>query len=246
MILADTREYLSTSDLLLAARLLADDDPSSQQRYEEQARSHDRDCLLNHPRLFGLLCEHKSLEKPSAALFIYVGVRSTTLSAGLSNADVADYLATLLLRFGNLSRPDKQKEHPEPSYDYLADIVADLPDARTEHGFLLRVHLGNYSLWLAGLFPDHIAFRVHRKGAPGFDYYEELGSRGFRLAAEHSLARENNMSEIYSELGESFQQVRVALNRLSDRVFFRNYTSPDRLMREVADEARFPVITNLH
>jgi len=41
------------------------------------------------------------------------------------------------------------------------------------------VHLGNYSLWLAGLFPDYIAARRSRKGGPDLPYYDELGRQDF-------------------------------------------------------------------
>ena len=50
----------------------------------------------------------------------------------------------------------------------------------------MRAHLGNYALWLSGLFPDYIEARHWRRGAPDLDYYEEMGRRGSR-----SLRRTN-------------------------------------------------------
>jgi len=103
---------------------------------------------------------------------------------------------------------------------------------------LLRAHLGNFSLWLSGVFPDYIAARRERHGGPDFTYYEEMGARGFRLASDHQLAREWALTEIYHRAAESFERLRVALNRLSDFVFFRAPSSPDRLMRQVGDAFR--------
>ena len=105
-------------------------------------------------------------------------------------------------------------------------------------GFLLAAHLGNFSLWMAGVFPDHITAREERRGGPGLRYYEELGMRGFRLAASHRLAEQLDLAGLYSRAAESFSAIRVALNRLSDRLLFPHVNTPGRLLRQVGDEFR--------
>src|SRR5881396_3739511 len=110
--------------------------------------------------------------------------------------------------------------------------AAGLDDAG-ERAFLLRAHLGNYSLWLAGLFPDYIAARRSRKGGPDLPYYDELGRQGFRLAAQHRLAEHLGVATIYRSAAERFPTLRVAFNRLSDRVFFPNVSTPDKILRNL-------------
>ena len=105
--------------------------------------------------------------------------------------------------------------------------------------FLVRQHLGNYALWMSGLFPDRIEMRRWRRGAPGIDYYDALGRRGFALAAEHRLAKEHGLSPLFERAAERFVMLRVALNRVSDTLFFPQRSSPERLMRQVSDEARW-------
>jgi hypothetical protein len=53
----------------------------------------------------------------------------------------------------------------------------DLEASEGERRFRVMVHLGNYALWLAGLFPDYIAARHLRKGGPDVAYYDALGRR---------------------------------------------------------------------
>src|SRR3989475_8691944 len=91
------------------------------------------------------------------------------------------------LEFGDHGRHAKIRAVDDDSYHYLVDIVADLGDEDDsgERGLLLRAHLGNYSLWLAGLFPDYIAARRTRAGGPDLPYYDELGRQGYRLASQH-------------------------------------------------------------
>ena len=108
----------------------------------------------------------------------------------------------------------------------------------------LGSHLGNFSLWLSGVFPDYIAARRERHGGPDLSYYEEMGARGFRLASDHRLAREWELTGVYHRAAESFERLRVGLNRLSDFVFFPALSTPDRLMRQVADTFRLGLADN--
>jgi len=114
-------------------------------------------------------------------------------------------------------------------------MVEDLTalDDAGERAFLLRVHLGNYSLWLAGLFPDYIAARRSRRGGPDLPYYDALGRQGYRLAAEHRLADHFGVAPIYRTAAERFPTLRVAFNRLSDRVFFPNVRTTEKILRNL-------------
>src|ERR1051325_3068496 len=121
------------------------------------------------------------------------------------------------------------------SYSYLVDIVEDLTglDDAGERGLLLRVHLGNYSLWFAGLSPDYIEARRTRKGGPDLPYYDAVGRQGYQLASEHRLAERFGVASIYRCAAERFPTLRVAFNRLSDRVFFRNVSTPEKILRNL-------------
>src|SRR5207302_113701 len=80
---------------------------------------------------------------------------------------------------------------------------------------------------------DYLAARRSRKGGPDLPYYDELGRQGFRLAAEHRLAEHLGVATIYRSAAERFPTLRVAFNRLSDRVFFPNVSTPDKILRNL-------------
>src|SRR5207245_213064 len=145
-------------------------------------------------------------------------------------------LVALALAHGDTARRPRYPRHlREEGADHPLDMVEDLMglDDAGERAFLLRAHLGNYSLWLAGLFPDYIAARRSRKGGPDLPYYDELGRQGFRLAAEHRLAEHLGVATIYRSAAERFPTLRVAFNRLSDRVFFPNLSTPEKILRNL-------------
>jgi hypothetical protein len=102
---------------------------------------------------------------------------------------------------------------------------------------MLRAHLGEFALWISGLFPDHIAAREHRRGAPGLDYFEQLGSTGFRMASRFTDAEQIGLAELYRNCAEFFPALRIALNRVADRhIFPATGDRIDRLLRQVADQ----------
>ena len=95
------------------------------------------------------------------------------------------------------------------------------------------LHLGNYALWLAGLYPDYIAARHIRKGGPDVTYYDALGRRGFALASDHTLADRYGLDGVLRTAAERFPSLRSALNGLSDRVLFPGGSGFDRALRNL-------------
>lgn len=239
MIRANVRERLTSDDMDLVVRLLAQGDAAREQRCRGRLAELGRDALLDEPGLFDLLHRTPGVAAPSAALFLYVAMRDAMRQVGIDDAELSDYLSALMLEFGMRDRALRIAPRDDQVYRYVSDIVADLDlVAEPRRGFLLRAHLGNFSLWLAGVFPDYVTARRERGGGPDFRYYEEMGARGYRLASDHHLAREWDLAPIYERAADSFERLRVGLNRLSDYVFFRNRASPDRLLRQVADTMR--------
>ena len=241
MILANLRERLSADDLRLVLDLLSGDDPGQRAALERRLGQDGPDALLDDPALPALLRAHPGYIEPSAPLFLYVTVRDSLRRTGIDSRPLADYLGALLYEFGFRDRAMRISPHDDASYRYLHDLVTALDDEGSpRRRFLLRAHLGNFSLWLSGFFPDYVTHRRERRGGPDFSYYEALGQRGYRAAADHRLAREVGLADVYLLAAEAFTRLRVALNRLSDQTLFPRTTSVERLLRQVSDDARHP------
>jgi hypothetical protein len=236
MILANVRERFTATDVELVIELLSRGDVAHKGELARVARERGLAALLDAPDLPELLRAAPQLGQPSPALFVYVVVRHALCGVGIESARLSDYLGALVLEFGLRDRAYRISRFDDEIYRYLTDLVAHAASASGRRGFLLRAHLGNMSLWLAGLYPDHITARKERRGGPGLRYYEELGAQGFRLASDHRLAHELDMADVYEQASSSFRPIRIALNRVSDRMLFPGSSTPGRLMRQVADE----------
>ena len=239
MILADTRHSLTRDDAQLVARLIARDSGDDLALVERELADHGIDALLDDPRLPVALRRMGQGMHASLPLFAYVMVRHALCRLGEEDRRLADYLASLMLHFGLRDRAWRVGESDDQLYTTLADLAADLDDPDGRRSFLVRTHLGNYALWVSGFFPDMIEHRRWRRGGPDLDYYEEMGRRGFQLAADHRLAGDHGLATLYTAASERFGLLRAALNEVSDTLLFPHRSSPDRLMRQVTNESRW-------
>jgi hypothetical protein len=239
MIVANTRSRLTREDAHLALALLARVGREAAEESEARLRDSGIDALLDDPRLLEALLKSRLGARASMPLFVYVVARHAMLQSGEDDVLLADYAASIMLHFGLRDRASRIGDADDQTYDTLVALVAEVdgPDARRT--LLVRAHLGNYALWIAGLFPDFIEQRRWRRGGPDLDYFDALGQRGFRLASEHRLANEHGMSPLFALAAERFPVMRVALNRVSDTLLFPNVSSPERVMRQVRDEVRW-------
>jgi len=241
MILPNVRASFGSTEIELLLSVFAERTGRSRNYLHERLAQEGVDSLLDDPELLSAMMTSRGIGSVSPQLMFYVMVRHTLLEAGVDDTEVADYVAALLLEFAVVGRAQRIARHDDRTYRYLVDIVSDLEEESSERRrFLLRAHLGNYSLWLSGIFPDYVIARVHRRGAPGLEYYEGLGAQGYSMASESELAGRHDLARIYRDVADGFSAIRRALNRISDRYVFPVSPTPvDRLLRQVIDDSKF-------
>lgn len=239
MIVPNVRASFGPAEIEFVSQLLKQvhglDDAGAQNRIE----THGFDAVLDDPRTLNALMSTGGISAAPASLVFYLLVRHSLLEDGLDDSALADYLAALLLDFGRRDRQHQVEDGDGESFYYLVDLIQALETASGRRSFLLNAHLGNFALWLTGLFPDHIAARVQRRGSPGIGYYETVGAAGYRTAAESDDAEHLGLDDVLHSCAISFPALRLALNRIADRYLFQASGDPvERLLRQVADRFR--------
>ena len=91
---------------------------------------------------------------------------------------VADYVAEMLTEFSREERRRLSVPGQAGPLDYFFDMLAALRTADDHTAFCIRAHIGNHSLFLAGVFPDRIRQRAERRACPDLKYYEERAVSG--------------------------------------------------------------------
>jgi hypothetical protein len=149
--------------------------------------------------------------------------------AGVADRKLCDYVGSLLETFSRANRlqaPDKidnperigaREDFRSRGREYISDMLIALTRATPEQAFLLRAHVGNYSLFISGIFHENTQRRSLR-GGPDLKFYEEVGRTNYQLVASHATARRCELNDVFEELADRFRDVRLALNQLSDRL----------------------------
>jgi hypothetical protein len=233
MILPTVRASFGRRDALHLVDLLARHDPELREAARQRLEEGGPDSLLDDPRVRNALLTDPDVAAPPALVF-YVLVRQALLEGGIDSSATADFVASLVVAFARTERAYRISDESEQEFHYLVDMVRELGEADERRAFLLRSHLGNFSLWLAGLFPDFLEARVRRRGAPPIDWYDRMGTTGYRLAAGSPQAAALGVDQVMGEVARTFTGVRSALNQLSDQYLWPGGGDPvNRLIREL-------------
>jgi hypothetical protein len=183
------------------------------------ADEESRDLILDDEMLFRALLERRGCLRVSTRFYFYVLVRHVFLRADIGDRAVADYVAELLAEFARTERARCVVPGQPNPLDYFFEMLAALQTADDRTSFQIRVHIGNHSLFLAGVFPERIRHRAEQRGFPDLKYYEAVGRAQYQAAGDHRLAQRYELSDILHTLAERFEATRLALNDLSDRLF---------------------------
>ena len=234
MILPNVRASFGPREMGFLVGALAGDSVRGRERVAARMADEGLDRLLDDPRTLDAVMGGGISAAP-LELLCYLLVRRALLDCDIDDRTVSDYIAALLADFGRADRGVAEAK----SFTYLVDVLAEIDQSGATRAFELHAYLGEYSLWLSGVFPDRIVARVHRRGAPGLGYYQEMGIAGYRTAAECRQAGDLGLNQLYRQCADRFPELRVALNRVSDRYLFpTSAPGVDRLLRQVASEFR--------
>ena len=179
-----------------------------------------RDLILDDEALLHALLERRGCLQVSSRFYFYILVRQVLRRAGIPARAVADYVAEVLAKFSRVERARCVVPGLATPLDYFFEMLAALQTADDSTSFFIRVHIGNHSLFLSGVFPERIRHRSEARGFPDLRYYEGLGRTHYRAASDHRLAQRYEVAEILNTLAERFETTRLALNDIAERYFF--------------------------
>src|SRR5216684_369096 len=227
MIRANCRARFTAADFDFIIRTLARSPGNSVSLVDLLSDSETRDSILDHPRLVETILSNARHLHISSQFYFYVLARYVLQQAGIGDRKLCDYIGSLLETFSRanqLQSPDKIDPPKDGfaaannrAHEYISDMLIALTRATPEQAFLLRAHVGNYSLFISGIFHENTQRRSLR-GGPDMKFYERIGRTSFQLVASHATARHCELNDVFEELADRFREVRIALNQLSDQL----------------------------
>jgi hypothetical protein len=228
MIRANCRARFTAADFDFIVRTLARSQSDQVSLVDLLSDLETRDSILDHPRLVDAILNHCGHLHISSQFYFYVLARHVLQQGGIGDRKLCDYVASLLETFSRASRlqisdePACNATHnvaggAHHAAEYISDILIALNRATPEQAFLLRAHVGNYSLFISGIFHENTNRRSLR-GGPDIQFYEQVGRTNYQLVSSHAVARRCELDDVFEGLADRFRDVRLALNQLSDRL----------------------------
>jgi hypothetical protein len=170
--------------------------------------------------------EKKGRSRLTLDRFFDRAIRAAFHDLGVADDAAADYLARMLTRFARtetLFPRGAAVPRLETVVDMLLEIQHawqdDAPHFRPEHEVSVRRHIGDYTLFMTGVFPE----RVQRTAS--MRYYVSEGKRAYHFVSEHDRARGGAARAPYRRLSERFEGYMRALD-YARRVYFVDPTLP--------------------
>ena len=216
MITPHCRERLTAADFEFIVSTLAKGRHDSAPLAELLTDADTRDAILDSDPLFQAMLESGATLRISPQCYFYILLRHALKERGLASRDTCDYLASLLETFSRTERMSAPGGAGHGTQQYVSDLLLALQNASSHQSFLLRAHIGNYTLFITGVFPERVESRS-RRGGPDVEFLESVGAANFQTAADHQVARQHSLSAIFEQLGERFHDIRLALNDTADR-----------------------------
>jgi hypothetical protein len=220
------RLQFTANDLAFILKVLGTKAGSQEALLRLLADEESRDLILDQEALLRAVLEADGCLPISPQFYFYILVRHVFRQWGIEDRRVADYVAEMLAEFSQIERIRCRLPGGSAPAEYVFEMLAALPDADDTTRFYIRAHVGNYSLFLSGVYPDRIRFQAQRRGGPDLPYYEAVGRMSYRAASGHRLARQYELEAIFDTLSERFHQTRRALNDLSERLLSLGDTEP--------------------
>ncbi len=217
MIRANCRERFTASDFDFVVRTLARSQTDHVSLVDLLSNADTRDSVLDNPQLVDSILSNAGHLAISSQFYFYVLARHVLRQAGINDRKLCDYVASLLETFSRISGMQAPHMADERGRQYISDMLIALTRATPEQAFLLRAHVGNYSLFISGIFHENTQRRSLR-GGPDLKFYEQIGRTNYGVVASHATARRCELNDVYEELAERFREVRLALNQMSDRL----------------------------
>src|SRR5216684_5110386 len=149
MIQANCRVQFAAEDIDFILSVLGNRIGTAECLVKLLADEESRDLILDDEALFHALLERRGCLRVSSRFYFYILVRNVFRRSDLQDRAVADYVAEVLAEFVLAERSRCLVPGQASPLDYFFEMLGALNTADDRTSFYIRVHMGNYSLFLA-------------------------------------------------------------------------------------------------
>ena len=154
---------------------------------------------------------------PLRLLFTELIARPLHGTAQLDDRRIANYIAGLLLDFCHVENLYRIRDTKGKRLEDVGEMLIASNPLLEGRSFIyereVRKHIGDYTLFIMGLFPEHIA-RIHRKGTglDAFVDYMKAGKESYAIVAAFNQFEFRDEAPLFRRLSDRFELCVFGLN----------------------------------
>jgi hypothetical protein len=126
----------------------------------------------------------------------------------LHDRDLIRYVADLLVEFIHVDHLFRLRDQRGRRLEHLGDMLLDLRDQAPADEREARKHIGDFTLFMVGLYPESL---TGRRRAVTPEYYIAQGKEAYLSVAE--MDRTKPTEVLFRKLSDQFEYCVTALNR---------------------------------
>jgi len=143
---------------------------------------------------------------------------------GLHDADVTSYVARLLCEFSESDKLYKVRDEVGRPIEELTDMMhASDPVHGTATSFdaerALRKHIGDYALFVAGMYPEAMASnRRRRRKQPSLGELIRAGKQSYFIVSQFNLCEYEQEAPMFARLSDGFERCILGLTLVREEL----------------------------
>ena len=154
---------------------------------------------------------------------------------GLNDPDVTGYVARLLCEF---SQADKLYKVRDEMGRPIAELEQMMAAADPVHGSapsfdaerMMRKHIGDYSLFVAGMYPEAVEGGSRRRHQPTLAELVHAGKESYYIVSQFNLFEYEQEAPLFGRLSDWFERCILGLTMVRDELLPRKPMLPPPVM----------------
>jgi hypothetical protein len=137
---------------------------------------------------------------------------------GLRDAEMQDYVANILSEFCEVEQLFKLRNASNRALDDVGEMLLQAdpvygPAPSFDRERQVRKHIGDYTLFLSGMFPESINhYRLRRQRLENFVDFIKAGKESYYIVSKFDQFEYANLAPLFAKLAREFESCVYGLN----------------------------------
>lgn len=146
---------------------------------------------------------------------------------GLNDPSVTSYVARLLCEFSHSDKLYKVRDEAGRPIAELEEMLAasdpvNGPAPSFDAERLIRKHIGDYSLFVAGMYPEGVEpSRRHRRTRPSVEELVRAGKESYYIVSQFNLFEYEQEAPLFGRLSDWFERCTLGLTLVREELAAR-------------------------